>query len=740
MSHLIRASCLGYRKLTLTPTLSPRRGRSYRPICAVRSLIGWRQKTDWLVLIFAACVILASVSSAKDLYPIHQLSEKEVQQTYLQLLHDACFYADRNWTNSSFDSKAGYWGSGFSGEHDGIRPISSMVMTCATLLKYDDGLTADEREDLLAKTTVAIRYETATHFTGTQKCTDGKQWGGLDRPGVKTGRVQWESSYWTSHLALGAWLIWDKLDPQLQQGVERVVAAQDDFLTNGNPPVNLWLDTKAEENGWNVPLLTLGELMFPSNPHAALWHETALKYMMNTLCTAADTNDTSLVDGKPVNQWVLGANLQPDYTLENHNIFHPSYVGCSSYFLADAAMYYTYAGKPVPQAATHHLMDVWQMYRTIILPWGETAYPQGMDWDLHGLPYLDLYGALATHDQNPFASHMEQSILQYMRAWQIMCQGSLTLPGSPAGFGRHAINCELMADGFLAHKIFGPSVKPLTARAANAQEAGVWEYPYVEFIEHRTPQKFASFSWKNRIMGLLMPIEDHEGNPEFTVPITDGFVGSFQIAGRDNDARTTVVEHSWNKKPDGFETTGTVLLNGGRLKQTLKMISLGNQTVIYEDRVTALTNVLVQGERGVPIGIENDTLTAGARMISDVAGQMVFDSQQPKKPIALRGSWANVDGRLGIVMVSGSGLTYAQAHGYSRIAVRTDILYGSYSNHPRQYQAGDEVAHRVGVFFVEVTPRETAKLAKSCRIDTTSLGQVLHFKQPDGKVSEVPLF
>ncbi|HTV42277.1 MAG TPA: hypothetical protein VMF08_17030 [Candidatus Sulfotelmatobacter sp.] len=679
---------------------------------------------------------------AKDLYQIHNLSEKEIQQAYIQLLHDACLYADRDWTNSSFDPKAGYWGGGLSGERDGIRPIGSMVLACGTLLKYDDGLTADEREDLLAKATAAIRYVTATHFTGPQRCVDGKQWGGLDRPGVHSGRTQWESSYWTSSLALGAWLIWDKLDPQLQQDVERVVAAQDDLLATGNPPDNLWSDTKAEENGWNVPLLTLGELMFPSNPHAELWHATALKYMMNTLCTAADTNDTSLVDGREVKDWVLGANLQPDYTLENHGIFHPSYVACSSYFLTQAALYYTYAGKPIPQAATHHLMDVWQMYRTIILPWGETAYPQGMDWELHGLPYTVLYGALATHGQDPFAARAEQNTLQYMRAWQVMCHGSLTLPGSPAGFGRHAINCELMSFGLLAHKIFGPSVKPLTANEANVQEEGVWDHPYVDFIEHRTLQKLVTFSWKNRIMGLLMPIEDHLGNPEFTVPITDGFIGAFQVAGRgNNNGKVTVVEHSREQTADGFETSGTVLINGGKLKQTLRMISIGAQTVVYEDTVMALTNVTVRSELGAPVGIENDSLNGGTRLVSDEDGRLEFDWQKPQQPVALPGSWANVDGRLGIVVLNGSGMTYAQASGYSRgISVRTDILYGSYSDRPRQFQAGDEVAHRLEIVFTEVTPRETSKLAKSCHIETTPGGQVLHFKQPDGEVAEVPLF
>lgn len=690
------------------------------------------------VLIF---LLLPLSVSARDLYQIHPLSEKELQQTYVQLLHDACLYADRDWTNSSFDPAAGYWGGGLSGENNGIRPICAMVMACGTLLKYDDGLSAGERADLLAKTTAAIRYVTATHFTGPQKCVDGKQWGGLDRPGVRTGRVQWESSYWTSSLAMGAWLIWDKLDPQLQLDVERVVVAQDDFLVTGNPPVNLWADTKAEENSWNVPLLSLGELMFPSHPHAALWHQTALKYMMNTLCTEADTHDTNVVDGRAVQDWVLGANLQPDYTLENHGIFHPSYVGCSSYFLTDAAMFYAYAGRPIPQAATHHLMDVWQMYRTIILPWSESAFPQGMDWELHGLPYFDLYGALATHGQDPFAARMEQTCLQYMRQWQLMCHGSLTLPGSPAGFGRHAINCDLASYAFLAHKIFGPAVKPLSARAAGAQEAGVWDHPYVDFIEHRTLQKLATFSWTNRIMGLVMPIEDHLGNPEFIVPMAGELIGSFQLAGRPDNGKPTVIEHSRKPTADGFETSGTVLVNGGRLKQTLKLVSLGDQTVIYEDRVTALTNVTVQSEHGLPIDIENDSLTGGTRLVSHADGKMEFNWQKPQPPVGLPGSWANVDGRLGVIMLAGAGMAYAQASKYSPgISVYTDVLYGSWSNHPRQFKAGDEVAHRVGVFFVEVTPKETASLTKSCRLETTPIGQVLHFKQPDGKVAEVPLF
>jgi hypothetical protein len=683
---------------------------------------------------FLLVLLLASIASAKDVYHIRRLSEQDILQTYTQLLRDACHYADRDWKTSG--AAAGYWGDGVSIGNGGIRTIAGMVLACGTELKYDDSLSDSERHDLFTKATAAIRFVTSTHVTGSQKCTDGKHWGAT----TKSAPESWQSGMWTGTLACGAWLLWDKLDPELQQAVERVVAAENDFLTDVKPRNGLWDDTKAEENGWEVPTLVLGELMFPSHPHAVAWRATALKYMMNTLCTEADTHDTNMVDGRPTNQWVGGANLQPDFTLENHKIFHPSYVGCSSYFLTQAALYYTYAGKPVPSAATHHLADTWRMFQTILLPWGEAAYPQGMDWELHGLPFLNLFAALATRDHDPFAARMEQSSLQNLRGWQLMCGGDLTLPGSRWGIVRHSINAEQASYGLLAHKVYGPAAEELTARAAADEEQGVHEYPFVQIISHRTREKFVSFSWKNRIMGLVAPLgEGHEGSPEFAVPIVNGIVGSFELAPR-GDETLKVVDHSWKKTADGFETSGTLLLNGGRLKQTLRLISVGSQTVVYEDRVTALADVTVKSERGVPIGIENDQLTGGTRVLSDQNGQTNLDWQKPRPAIAISGKWANVDGRIGIVVAAGSGLAYMQASRYSPgISVYSDILCGSYSDRQRQFKAGEEVAHRVAILAVETTPEQTSALTGSCRIDTRPDGRTLHFRDRNAKDIEVQL-
>ncbi len=679
--------------------------------------------------VFALLLLLLPLCArSEDLYRIHPMSETELQDTYTSLLRDACRHADRFWKDLPTNNQAGFWGSGYSDER-GIRPITAMTLATASLLKYSSALDDHERAEYKRKTLAAFRYVTATHVTGSQKCVDGKSWGN-----------SWQPAMWTCDLAVGAWLIWDDLDAGLRQDFERVVTYEADRFLSIRPPAGSFNDTKAEENGWDLTCIALAGNMFPHHPHAAAWKEKAIQYMMNTLSTPQDQDDKTVVDGQPVSERFTGPNLHPDFTLENHGFFHPSYVGCSCYFLTETAMYFTYAHQPIPEAATHHLRETWRMFQGLLLPNGEAAYPQGMDWDLHGTPYISLFAALASYRQDPVAARLEEVYLQYMRAWQEKENGDLAVTGSPFGFSRHAISAGLAAYAFLAHKIFGPSTKPLTANEVAALVEGVRAYDWVEVISQRTGDKYASFSWTNRIMGLVVPIgPGHEGNPDFTAPLTDGFVGEF-VPGPKARPKPVLLDHSWKKSTYGFETTGTLVMNGNQLKQILRMTSVGGKTVVYQDRVVALTNVTVTQEHGVPFGIENDEVTGGTRLLSYKDGQMVFDERAPRQPMPIPGSWANVDGRLGVIVVAGSGMSYHQARHYAPgISVRADILYSSFSNHPQSYRAGDEVAHRIALFFVEVTPKETAALAQSIRIENQQPRQVLRFKTPEGAEAEIPL-
>ena len=159
-------------------------------------------------------LLLPFCAMAEDLYHIQRLSEQEILKTYTQLLRDGCHHADRDWKSLSSNPAEGYWGDGVADGNGGTRTVVSMVLACGTLLKYDDGLSADERRDLLDKATAAIRYVTATHITGLQKCTDGKHWGATPQ----FDRGSWQSGMWTGTLATGAWLMWDKLDPRVAAG------------------------------------------------------------------------------------------------------------------------------------------------------------------------------------------------------------------------------------------------------------------------------------------------------------------------------------------------------------------------------------------------------------------------------------------------------------------------------------------------------------------------------------------
>ncbi len=678
----------------------------------------------FLLLLVSLCSL-----KAEPPYQIKSLSEQEMLNMYTSLLRDACHHADQFWKDWPADPRCGMWGSGRSDQvNEGIRAISEMLLGSGALLRYSDALSDAERKEYTRKNIAAIRYAVGTHLSGTQKCTDGKPWGG-----------SWQSAMWTATLGLGAWLIWDKLDPDLQKDVERVLASESDRFLNVKPPGKEPGDTKAEENGWNMICLSVTANMFPKNPHAAAWEKKGLEYMMNTLSAPQDEHDNRIVDGRPVSEWFSAANVNADFTLENHHIFHPSYVGCSSYFLTEAAMHYTLAGKPVPQAAAHHLMDTWHMFQGVILPSGESAFPQGMDWELHGLTFINLFASLASWQKDPLAARMEQASLQYMRTWQEMAGGDLAVPGSTLGFTRHASCAEQAAYGFLAHKIFGPPVKEMPADKAVSCVEGVHPSEAVQFITHRTGRKLASFSWTNRVMGLLMPIgSGHEADAFFTAPVADSLIGSFDLNPPGKNTKK-VLEHTWTTNVNGFETTGTLLLCDGRLKQTIRVTSIGEKTLVYQDEVVALTNVTVTHERGVSIGIENDRVSGGTRSVSHQGGSASFDWQKPQPPVAVSGSWANVDSRLGIAMLSGSGLEYVQASKYGAMSIHSDLLYGSFTNRSVEFKAGEHVASRITILSVEVTPEETAALSKNAKIEEAEGHRTLHFKLPEGGDVKIPL-
>src|ERR1022692_4388637 len=182
-------------------------------------------------------LLLPVCAQSEVIYHIRHLSEREQSRDYTTLMLDACRHADEVWKDWSVDPRAGYWGTGRSDQmNEGIRAISGMVLTCGALLKYSDIMTDAERRHYMDQATRAIRYAVSSHLSGTQKCTDGKPWGGSG-----------QSAMWTATLVFGARLMWDDLDAELQQGVARVIASEADRFLSIKPPTGRWGDTRSEE-------------------------------------------------------------------------------------------------------------------------------------------------------------------------------------------------------------------------------------------------------------------------------------------------------------------------------------------------------------------------------------------------------------------------------------------------------------------------------------------------------------
>src|SRR5579872_1967508 len=102
-------------------------------------------------------LLLPFTAFASELYPVRNLSEKEIVQMYQHVLLDACQHADEVWHERPAIPGAGYWGGGGSGE-DGTRANGGMVLASGALLKYSNSLTPAERQELMRKALASLRY------------------------------------------------------------------------------------------------------------------------------------------------------------------------------------------------------------------------------------------------------------------------------------------------------------------------------------------------------------------------------------------------------------------------------------------------------------------------------------------------------------------------------------------------------------------------------------------------------
>ena len=577
--------------------------------------------------------------------PIRGREDDFCRRAHAIMLRGAAFAKD-HYHQWPVEPDCGYLGWGGHGEKEIFANIGTAHLY-ARLLRfgnYDEEVVGVSREEALRRVRGVVRYCCFTHFSGTHACVDGQTWGG-----------GWHDSSWSTVLAQTAWLIWDDLDDATREMAARVIAAEADRFPYWDPPSGKIRNTRAEENAWNSRSPAIASVMFPGHPHADAWRNACRRWLMNCLTVAADQNDTSIVDGRPVNEWVTTENVHPDFTLENHGIVYPVYMWSSMVNICQSAGYHIYAGQKPPQAAFHHLRDVYDVYKRLQTWEGLPAYINGSDKFLH-LQVVDIFmhsffaQVLGDHE----AAHLEALELDILEKMQARFTDGRLYPEEEVGPWSRVNNLSfILGNSYLLHYVLQNKLEPVDSADFERRISGVSYFPHGKFLLHRTPNKLVSFAWNKpyRIMGLAIP---REGSWLVT-PHVRGFTGTIIEEGTDKEPPWQLEDLDFEQNDDSFVVTGRALRCQGKVTYTWTFESRPNDEIVFSQKLVAAKPVtLVRADTGT-IGIGREF---GSRRDSDSMAWPGNDSRRAGRrrgPIAPHSRGAADCQRSVLVCLGGPG-------------------------------------------------------------------------------------
>ena len=562
-------------------------------------------------------------------------------------------YAQTLWHDAQ---QGGYWGDGGSGGNGGIRGTSNLTLAAAMLVyAVDHGWLTPSQQKTMAKAGLdrdslverierSWAYLAAGHLSGGGLCADGKQWG-----------RSWQSSLWLGASGLAAILVWDDLDGDLRESIQRVVVDEANQKIDVPPPDATPGNTRAEENGWDTHASAVALALFPKHENTSKWLRTAQLLAANTYSIAADHTSDARLGTDRMGDVVTTTNVQNDFTLDNHGFFHPSYQKVSGQELGEALLilrlgdrrHGTALAPRLQPYAMHHVADTWGVLRALLLPEGEFAFPSGRDWALHISTDQSYFAFIATELGDPAAVLAERRGLAGAR---------IRMRASETGRIHGATNFEWWWEPIFLKRCSTAMLHFAVNGPGPAGDSGSqWDFaastdtlflPDAQIVVHRTPRYFASVSLRNRPNGLIIPLgKNHLKHPFLVTPRSGSILppGTVTDFSRHDHSRGTAVMMDYS---DGRRAA---------------MVALEN-VVLW-----AATDTLA------PLAIQNDNVVTGS------GRQVVFGSETrtvaplvKTDPFTVEQPWLNIDGQLGLI--SESGFQYMPAGKYTRRSAAEDLV------------------------------------------------------------------
>jgi hypothetical protein len=226
-------------------------------------------------------------------------------------------------------------------------------------------------------------------------------------------------------------------------------------------------------------------------------------------------------DGKPVRDWVVGANIHDDFSLENHNRFHIEYVFASYRFMIEGAAMFRLAGNAVPKAFSHHIAEVHEQIFCQCMNASKFAvYVSDNDWKRYHLwtesPAVHGYVALLTG--STLASALErQSLKEAVSYWQTFPQNFEY--DNPYVCGKAWT--PRIADIVLLHLLSPPSPKPMARAEVESRLQGAHQKQDVNLLsQYSNAGSFRSFFWGP---GPVVRHIEAKGNSWMLLPLSGDY-------------------------------------------------------------------------------------------------------------------------------------------------------------------------------------------------------------------------
>lgn len=512
-----------------------------------------------------------------------------------------------------------------------------------------------------------------------------------------------------SYVAYALVLLRGLLDGKLSRELTDRVARWADRLLDYDFPTGLYRDTKAEETCWTAGPLVGAQALLPEDPRRAAWQEKADRFFLNSYNREEDLWDDAVVEGKPVRDRVCTANVFPDFTVENHDSFHPAYQACFNNYAIPYILYKKTLGR-VPETLLWNWKSLHGVMARLFSRDGRIFCPAGND-----------YHPVCHCGQAHYLAIVADALGDPMALWALrkaLRNTALVQRGNDGRLvGRFLMNedhvyWEFHFASFLA---FAHALAPFGGMSscgdgeALAQGGGPWVSPYIGVLVHKGRKLHAGCSLRTVAgrapgVGFVVPqggahwtdyfcarpqlspdVRTAEGT-EVRLEPTDSILGASQAEAWSLGA--------WADRDVRIRRTSAFLSHEEGVLQVDRLMRYGEQVPIFGSDME-LSRPRAEGPEYRPWTVRtlnyravNEEPDFRPFRVQDAEG--VRELERGEADWTCGGDWVLLDGRMGLVRLWGGG---AWRFSYRR---ETEPL------HPGHYWKHD--AWALNVFFQDEAP------------------------------------